>query len=267
MFPRGVSRGCGCRPMVIDGRGYYRALGPTFVPYSGSILAPRHQLDTTIPPAVPAVRGRRPAGGGESFLSQDWFLLTALWFQGSRHGGSSGTIVQTPTTGKGWHMHRDWRCCCNTVTKQQEASHTDHWHCIVMEIWVSVSFLSSLFPSLSLIRASFFLLFFIRQTPQTWLYFRLKHSWVEPPLQLSSSTYSCSATLKYLVFRQYSAPPSPFLCGVLHFFTINTLHHLQLCRSALLIHGAHLLFSSTPFCFFVCFFTFYHSLFSFVAFQ
>ena len=61
------------------------------------------------------------------------------------------------------YKHRHWRCFCNTVTKQQETSHTDHWHYIVIEIWVSIS------PSLSFLSLSCFL-FFFRQTQQTWLY-------------------------------------------------------------------------------------------------
>lgn len=77
MFPQGVSPGCGRRPMVIDGRGYYRALGPTYTPYSGSMLDPQHQLGTAILPDsqeenIQQVRRLLTVpAGGENFLSQD----------------------------------------------------------------------------------------------------------------------------------------------------------------------------------------------------
>lgn len=45
----GRSHGCGCQPMVIDGRGYDRAPGPMHTARPGSTLAPQYQLGTDIP--------------------------------------------------------------------------------------------------------------------------------------------------------------------------------------------------------------------------
>lgn len=158
-----VSSGCEpwlwlyCRPMVIDGRGYY-------TPYSGSMLDPQHQLGTANPPTVLTVRRRLYIKVGEAPHSTCWGWKLSV----SRLIFVNSIIVSRQQTWRqqwdnradthyweGWHIHRDWCCCCNTVTKQQETSHTDHWHCIVIEIWVSVSFLSSLPLSVSLSRFFF----------------------------------------------------------------------------------------------------------------
>lgn len=111
---------------------------------------------------------------------------------GSRHGGSSGRAAQTPSTVRMTHVNTHWCCRSNTVTKQQEASHTDHWHCIVIEIWVSISL------SLSLL---IFPLFLLHQLNTSF------------SADSSSSTYSYSVTfplssaLHSRVF--YTHPPPP----------------------------------------------------------
>lgn len=66
--------------MVIDGRGYDRALGPMHTARPGNMLAPQHQLGTAIPPTVQTVWSRicseavgSPIGtslGGERSLSE-----------------------------------------------------------------------------------------------------------------------------------------------------------------------------------------------------
>lgn len=138
----------------------------------GASSTPRHQLAS--------LQYRASGADCVAALSRD--LREQAWVRaflvnsGSRHGGSSGRVVPTPTTVRMTHINAHWYCCCNTVTKQQETSHTDHWHCIVIEIWVSIA--SLLFPrSLSL-----FPLFLLSQLNTTF------------SADSSSSTYSCSVT-------------------------------------------------------------------------
>lgn len=128
----------------------------------GASLTPRHQLASL----------QYRASGADCVAAPSRDLREQAWVRaflvnsGSRHGGSSGRVVPTPTTVRMTHINAHWYCCCNTVTKQQETSHTDHWHCIVIEIWVSIA--SPLFPrSLSL----FFHCF-------------CSHSWIRPSLQI-----------------------------------------------------------------------------------
>lgn len=83
------------------------------------------------------------------------------------------------------YKHRHWWCCCNRVTKQQETSHTDHWHHIVIEIWVSISLLSLPLP----------LPVYFCQNYQTWLYSKQLNR--ASTAAFSSSAYSCSATVLY----------------------------------------------------------------------
>lgn len=111
----------------------------------GASSTPRHQLASL----------QYWASGADCVAAPSRDLREQAWVRaflvnsGSRHGGSSGRVVPTPTTVRMTHINAHWYCCCKTVTKQQETSHTDHWHCIVIEIWVS--FASPLFPcSLSL---------------------------------------------------------------------------------------------------------------------
>lgn len=168
--------------MVIDGRGYDRALGPVHTAHRGACW----------------------------LLNTSWALRFPLQYQPS---GVHGKAAEAPTGSHGWkfcvrrailvnstivsrqqtwrqqwesradthhweddtYKHRHWRCFCNTVTKQQETSHTDHWHYIVIEIWVSIS------PSLSFLSLSCFLFYFSVRPgrPDS-----IPNSWTEPPLQL-----------------------------------------------------------------------------------
>lgn len=105
-----------------------------------------------------------------------WFLLTAVQFwEASDLESRADTHHWLDDT----YKQRHWPCCCNTVTRQQETSHADHWHHIVIEIWVSISLLSLSPFSTSL---SFSHPVFSSSVRQTWL--RSKQL-SEPPLQLS----------------------------------------------------------------------------------
>lgn len=108
------------------------------------------------------IQGATPqdaASGADCVAAPSRELREQAWVRaflvngGSRHGSSSGKAVRTPTTVRMTHTNTHWCCRSNTVTKQQEASHTDHWHCIVIEIWVSISLSLSLSAYFSIVSA------------------------------------------------------------------------------------------------------------------
>ena len=168
--------------MVIDGRGYDRALGPVHTAHRGACWllntswALRFPLQYQ-PSGVHGKEAEAPTGShGWKFCVRRAILV------------NSSIVSRQQTWRQQWesradthhweddtYKHRHWRCFCNTVTKQQETSHTDHWHYIVIEIWVSIS------PSLSFLSLSRFLFYFsIRPgRPDS-----IPNSWTEPPLQL-----------------------------------------------------------------------------------
>lgn len=126
-----------------------------------------------------------------------------------------GESCRHPPPG-GWHIQtrRRWCCCCNTVAKQQETSHTDHWHHIIIEIWVSIS--------LSLALSFLPLLFFLPNPADVTLF--------QTQRQLNrASTYCCVTQLPFLL---YSVHPSP----------LNSLPHL----AVLLYEHLHHFLSAFP---------------------
>lgn len=139
--------------MEIDGRGYDRSPGPAHKPGSGSIRVPSSSSWGLILLSSPLSRVWRGIYSEVVWGANMYDLLGVkapvrrlilvnsiivwrqqTWWQ--RWKNRADTHHWEDDT----YKHKYWRCCCSTVTKQQEASHTDHWHCIVIEIWVSASF-------------------------------------------------------------------------------------------------------------------------------
>lgn len=128
-----------------------------------------------------------------------WFLLTAVQFwEASDLESRADTHHWLHDT----YKQRHWRCCCNTVTRQQETSHADHWHHIVIEIWVSISLLFSFLHVSQFLSSCFF---FVCQTDLTPFQTAERAS----SAAFSSSTYSRSATLLYSSSSFPATVPSP----------------------------------------------------------
>lgn len=211
--------------MVIDGRGYNRSPGRMHTARPGSTLAPKCQLGTAIPSTVPSLWSRICS---EAMESPTGTCLGWKISVGRLILVNSSVVWRQQTWRQQWesradthhweddtYKHRHWCCCCNTVTKQQETSHTDHWH-IVIEIWVSISLcLSPSSPD------------FLSDPVDVTLFQTQKQ--LNKASGFLSSTYSFSATVLYTSsFFCILCLPLLILCSVLHpiLLLYRDLHHL-----------------------------------------
>lgn len=249
-FPQGWS----CQPMVTDGRGHDRAPGPVHTACQGSTSAPQLQPGTAIPSTEATVWSticikvtESPIGacmGWKISIRRLILVNSSILSRQQTWRQQWESRADTHHWEDDTYKHRHWCCCCNTVTKQQETLHTDHWH-IVIEIWVSIP--------LSLASLVFL------SGPADVTLFQTQKELNKASTSLSS-TYSFSATVLYissffcilylpLLFLSCVTPLPPSLQGLtpplvlishppgLKISSVPTLFHISPPVSYLLLHS------------------------------